>query len=44
MGARVIMSWCVAFDGREETHIRLQGIPEEQGYVLDTLAEFLVEV
>jgi hypothetical protein len=38
------MSWFVAFDGREETHIRLQGIPEEQGYVLDNLAEFLVQV
>jgi hypothetical protein len=38
------MSWFVAFDGREETHIRLQGIPEEQGHVLDNLAEFLVEV
>lgn len=31
-------SWFVSFDGRDETHIRLQGIPEEQGY------EFLVEV
>jgi hypothetical protein len=38
------MSWLVAFDGREETHIRLQGIPEEQGHVLDNLPEFLVEV
>ena len=38
------MSWFVSFDGREETHIRLQGIPEEQGHVLDSLAEFLVEV
>ena len=38
------MSWFVAFDGREETHIRLQGIPEEQGHVLDNLAEYLVEV
>ncbi|HET9445512.1 MAG TPA: hypothetical protein VFO35_04590 [Steroidobacteraceae bacterium] len=37
------MSWFVSFDGRAETHIRLQGIPEEQGYVLDNLAEFLVE-
>lgn len=38
------VSWFVSFDGREETHIRLQGIPEEQGRVLDSLAEFLVEV
>jgi hypothetical protein len=38
------MSWFVSFDGREEKHIRLQGIPEEQGYLLDNLAEFLVEV
>jgi hypothetical protein len=38
------MSWFVSPDGRAETHIRLQGIPEEQGYVLDNLAEFLVEV
>jgi hypothetical protein len=38
------MSWFVSFDGREETHIRLQGIPEEQGHVLDNLAEYLVEV
>lgn len=37
------MSWFVSFDGRAETHIRLQGIPEEQGYVLDNLGEFLVE-
>ena len=38
------MSWFVSLDGREETHIRLQGIPEEQGHVLDNLAEFLIEV
>jgi hypothetical protein len=38
------VSWFVSFDGREETHIRLQGIPEEQGHVLDNPAQYLVEV
>jgi hypothetical protein len=38
------MSWFVTFDGVEETHIRLQSIPEEQGEILDNLAEYLVAV
>jgi hypothetical protein len=38
------MSWFVSFDNVGETHIRLQGIPEEQGEVLDNLAEYLVAV
>ena len=38
------MSWFVSFDGVEETHIRLQSIPEEQGEILNNLAEYLVAV
>jgi hypothetical protein len=38
------MSWFVSFDNVGETHIRLQGIPQEQGEVLDNLAEYLVAV
>jgi hypothetical protein len=38
------MSWFVSFDGAQETHIRLQAIPEEQGEILDNLAEYLVAV
>lgn len=36
------MSWFVSFDGVEETHIRLQSIPQEQGEILDNLADYLV--
>ncbi len=38
------MSWFVTVDGVEETHIRLQSIPEEQGEILNSLAEYLVAV
>lgn len=38
------MSWFVSFDGVEETHIRLQSIPEEQGDIINSLAEYLVAV
>ncbi len=38
------MSWFVSFDGVAETHIRLQSIPEEQGEILDNLADYLVAV
>jgi uncharacterized protein DUF3601 len=37
-------SWFVSFDGVQETHIRMQSMPEEQGYILSNLAEFLVAV
>lgn len=38
------MSWFVSFDGVQEIHIRMQSTPEEQGPVLDNLAEYLVAV
>jgi hypothetical protein len=38
------MSWFVSFDGVQETHIRMQSTPEEQGPVLDNLADYLVAV
>jgi hypothetical protein len=38
------MSWFVSFDGVQETHIPMQSTPEEQGYILSNLAEYLVAV
>ena len=38
------LSWFVTFDGVAETHIRLQSIPEEQGEIVNNLAEYLVAV
>jgi hypothetical protein len=38
------MSWFVSIDGTQETHIRMQSTPEEQGYILSNLAEYLVAV
>jgi len=38
------LSWFVSFDGVQETHIRMQSTPEEQGYIVSNLAEYLVAV
>jgi hypothetical protein len=38
------LSWFVSFDGVQETHIRMQSIPEEQGHIISNLAEYLVAV
>ena len=38
------LSWFVSFDGVQETHIRMQSTPEEQGYVVSNLAEYVVAV
>ena len=38
------LSWFVSLDGVQETHIRMQAIPEEQGPILNSLAEYLVAV
>jgi hypothetical protein len=38
------LSWFVSADGVQETHIRMQSTPEEQGNILSNLAEYLVAV
>lgn len=38
------LSWFVSFDGVQETHIRMQSTPEEQGPIINNLAEYLVAV
>ena len=38
------LSWFVSFDGVQETHIRMQSTPEEQGYIVGNLAEYVVAV
>ena len=38
------MSWFVSFDGVTETHIRMQSMPEEQGPILNNLAEYLLAI
>jgi uncharacterized protein DUF3601 len=38
------LSWFVSFDGVQETHIRMQTTPEEQGSIVSNLAEYLVAV
>jgi hypothetical protein len=35
------MSFFVSFDGEQEWHIRLQWRPEEQGQLLDNLAQYI---
>ena len=35
------MSFFVSFDDQQEWHVRLQWRPEEQGHVLDNLAEYI---
>jgi hypothetical protein len=37
------LSLFVSLDGKQEWHIRMQWRPEEQGMVLDNLAEYVVE-
>jgi hypothetical protein len=34
----------VSFDGVQETHIRMQSTPEEQGPLLSNLAAYLVAI
>jgi hypothetical protein len=38
------LSWFVSCDGAQEKHIRMQSTSEEQGYVVNNLAEYLVAV
>jgi len=38
------LSWFVTFDGVQETHIRMQTTPEEQGPIVSHLADYLVAV
>jgi hypothetical protein len=38
------MSFFVSLDGVREWHVRLQWIPEEQGEILDNLADYITAV
>jgi hypothetical protein len=38
------LSWFVSFDGVQETHIRMQTSAEEQGPIVNNLADYLVAI